>query len=238
MDDINVSLLKIFHNGILNTKENKITEYIQLQEKEHSELNLDKENIRAYLINLCFDDIIENKNNKKNYFLVNIIFERGSINKNEFSLDKLSKLYKKFTNNFILKKEKEKGMGINIELDMKKEDSLDSLEKMDLPNINLQIRFLSKTYYLYSDKIALIKFIKKEILEEKIIENKSVIIKEFLANKKNFEKEVFKSKEEADFYINLFLELNYLEKRIEYNNQTNLKIKNLKQNINNILYIK
>ena len=116
MDDINVSLLYLFHRGILNTKENKITEYIQLQEKEHSELNLDNENIRAYLINLCFDDIIDNKNNKKNYFLVNIIFERGSINKNEFSLDKLSKLYKKFTNNFILKKEKERDWGLILNL--------------------------------------------------------------------------------------------------------------------------
>ena len=234
-EDINVSLYNAFYNRIMKIKENKISEYISQQEKDIAEINLNNEKHRAYIINLCFDNIINSNNYTRNYIFVNILLERGYINKNFISQDKLSKLYNKFTNNFISKKDKEKGVGLNIKLDMNKEDSLSTLEKSDLPNINLQIRFLAKIYYFYSDKKTLIEFIKKEILDEKIIDNKSVIIKEFLNNKNNFENLEFIIKEEADLYIDLFLKINYLENRIEYIFENNLKITNINQEI---LYIK
>ena len=104
-EDSDVYSLESFYNEISEIKDNKISEFINEKIKKH--LNLNEEKNRAYIINLCFDNIIDSKNLKKNYILTNILFERGSVSKNKFSQDKLSKIYIKFIENFYSEKEKE-----------------------------------------------------------------------------------------------------------------------------------
>ena len=230
-EDSDVYSLESFYNEISEIKDNKISEFIDEKIKKH--LNLNEEKNRAYIINLCFDNIIDSKNLKKNYILTNILFERGSVSKNKFSQDKLSKIYNKFIENFYSEKEKEaKG----YELKLNKGGSSSNIQKSDLPNINIQIRFLAKIYYLFSDKKDLIKLINEEILNNKIKINKKVAIEEILKNKNNFEKQEFLTKEESNLFIHLFLEINYLENKIEYDDQNNYNITKINQELNNILY--
>ena len=242
--DINESILKQCYNTMLQTKKNKISQYILIQDKE---VKLSKEENRAYIINLCFENIIKEPDTPKNYFLANILFENSSISENLFEKDKLSQIYKTFENNFIKikakeKKEKEKLSDLFMSQNKPSDSSLKSTNKNeDLQNINLQIRFLSKIYYLYSDKKDMINFTIKEILDDITIEDKNIIIKEFMDNKNNFERKEFATKEEAQFYIRLFLEINS-KNILRYSKENNFTIekisKELKHISNDILYIK
>ena len=220
-DDMDVSLLMKFCKGVMEIEDKKISLYIKENEKD---LNLDKEKNRAFIINLCFDNIINSNNNMKNYRLVNILFEKGNINKTLFEQDKLINVLNIIIKYFESKKNKEES----------------SNNKFDISNIKLIIRFLAKIYYLFSDKKDLIKFITKEIIKGKIIkDDKSPLIKEFIENKNNFEKQEFNIKEEAQFYILLFLEINHLDNKLEYiYNQNHYIIKKIGKEIKNILYIK
>ena len=57
--DLDVSSLKSFYSKINEIKDNKINEYIKEQEKITKDINLNDEKNRAYIINLCFDNIID-----------------------------------------------------------------------------------------------------------------------------------------------------------------------------------
>ena len=236
--EVNISELNQFYNKIIfDIKDNKITQFIKERE---TEIDLTNINNRTYIVNLCFDNIIQSKNNIKNYLLITILFEKGIIKENQLNKEKLSQIYKEFKNFFIAKKNKEKEK--KLELNLNKNHPSDLLQKSkdeidDLPNINLQIKFLSKIYYLFTDKKELVDFIIKEILDDIIIEDKNIIIKEFIENKNNFETKENLSKIEAQFYIRLFLEINHLEDKLDFSIEKNIKINKINQSLDNILCV-
>ena len=101
--DMNISLLNKFFKGVMEIEDKKMSLYIKENEKD---LNLDQEKNRAFIIDLCFDNIINSSNNTKNYRLVNILFERGNINKTSFEQDKLINVLNKIIKYFESKKVK------------------------------------------------------------------------------------------------------------------------------------
>ena len=104
-DEINISLLNKFYIEAMKVEDKRISEFI----KEHEgDIKFNKEKIRAEIINQCFNNIIDLKNINKNYRLVNILMEKGSINKNLFDKEKLKKIFEIFKKNYIEQKSKEK----------------------------------------------------------------------------------------------------------------------------------
>ena len=236
-DEINISLLNKFYIEAMKVEDKRISEFI----KEHEgDIKFNKEKIRAEIINQCFNNIIDLKNINKNYRLVNILMEKGSINKNLFDKEKLKKIFEIFKKNYIEQKNKEKEILNKIgNSNENNSPTKINIKNNNIINIKLSKRFLAKTFYLYTDKKDLIKFIIEEILNKDNMEDKSIIIKEFIGNKNNFEIEEFITKEEVQFYIYIFLEINYLEKKIEYINKDNkFLIQKINQDINNISYFK
>ena len=218
-DEINISLLNKFYIEAMKVEDKRISEFI----REHEgDIKFNKEKIRAEIINQCFNNIIDLKNINKNYRLVNILMEKGSINKNLFDKEKLKKIFEIFKKNYIEQKNKEKEILNKIgNSNENNSPTKINIKNNNIINIKLSKRFLAKTFYLYTDKKDLIKFIIEEILNKDNMEDKSIIIKEFIGNKNNFEIEEFITKEEVQFYIYIFLEINYLEKKIEYINIDN-----------------
>ena len=236
-DEMNISLLNKFYIEAMKVEDKRISEFI----KEHEgDIKFNKEKIRAEIINQCFNNIIDLKNINKNYRLVNILMEKGSINKNLFDKEKLKKIFEIFKKNYIEQKNKEKEIQNKIgNSNENNSPTKINIKNNNIINIKLSKRFLAKTFYLYTDKKDLIKFIIEEILNKDNMEDKSIIIKEFIGNKNNFEIEEFITKEEVQFYIYIFLEINYLEKKIEYINKDNkFLIQKINQDINNISYFK
>ena len=240
--ETNVSPFAIYKE-ITEEKFSKMNEKIKQYEQV---MDLKDEANRRYYLKCCFDDIISSKNIRNNYTFGIIILEKGNIDetiiKQDKYQDKLKKLFSQFKINFEKQMSKGNG-GPNLALDdeHKNDPSLKNDENKNeiLPKINIQLKFLSKIYYLYEDKTELINFIVQEIiLNNNKIENKIDSMKEFFENKENFAKKEFKTIEDAKFFIRLFLEINYLNGVIEYIFQTNFVIKKINQEINKILYLK
>ena len=227
------------YNEIIAEKPNKMSEKIIFYENE---IKLNDEKNRGKFINLSFDQIINSKNIMNNYLFNNMIFEKGNIDKNSIEQDKLKILFSKYIDIFNKSLDKIKEEQKNL-LDKNKNESESSARKSvrindALPNINAQIRFLSKIYYLFQDKAELIEFIEKNILNNEIITKNLDDIKLFLDNKDNFEKKEFSNLKEAKLYIHLFLDINYLKGIIEHAGQNNQYIiKIINQEINNLLYL-
>ena len=236
-DTIEPNEFEKIYNEIITQKPNKISGEIK---KNENKMKLDNEESRGKFLNLCFDNIINSKNIINNYVFNNIIFERGNINKKIIEQDKLKKLFTECKINFdkTIQKliDKQKKL---LEQDKDELKPKTSVQKKDkLPSINIQIRFLSKIYYLYQDKTDLIKLIETNILKNEILENIVDDTRQFLENKDNFEKREFDSLEEVKLYIHLFLKINYLKETLEYVMQNNhFIIKKINQEIDKILYI-
>ena len=221
------SLLLNFYKSILKAEEKKFSELIQQQ----NEINLNEDKNMCFIINLCFDDIINSKNINKVYRLVNILLEKNKIDKKLFEKEKLEKIFEKIKNIYNNTKEK---LNNNI-----KQESDKLLLKIEgIPDIDLQIRFLSKIYYLFDNKSEIVKF----IIQENMIKDKKDVIKIFLGNKKNFEN--INTIEELYFYEYLFLEINNIDKKLEYkcdkkdSSVNNFKIlKICEENIDNLNYL-